>query len=80
MNDKDILRKLETIFEDIIEDGTVLLTSNTTADDIEGWDSLTHMEIITAIEKELNIQFTSLEIGNFQNIGDICSTILQKSE
>lgn len=74
----EILNQLNIIFEDIIDEGPVYLLDNTEPKDIEGWDSLTNIQIIIAIEKTFGIKFTSDEIISWNNIGNIIDCILSK--
>ena len=57
MEIEEILRELDTIFRDILKNENITLTTETTAKDVDGWDSLTNMRLITAIEKHYNIRF-----------------------
>lgn len=66
------------IFKEVFDDDFITLKKDTTADDIEDWDSLTHVQLIVAIEKHFNIRFTALEIQSFKNIGGICDSIKAK--
>lgn len=74
----EILQRNSEIFRDILENDDIHLTSETTADDIEEWDSLTHIQLIVAVEKHYGIKFSAAEINSFQNVGDLCSTIEKK--
>ena len=56
MEIEEILRELDTIFRDILKNENITLTTETTAKDVDGWDSLTNMRLITAIEKHYNIR------------------------
>lgn len=78
MERETLLREVNTIFIDVLDNETIVLGEQTTADDIEDWDSLTHVRLILAIEKHFNIRFTSLEIQKFKNVGDICRAIESK--
>lgn len=60
-----------------IEEGTEL-TNETGPEDIESWDSLGHVNIITAVEDEFDIEITPEEIGDIQTIGDIKNMLAQK--
>ena len=74
----DILNKLQEIFRDVFDDETVVLTDETTQDDIEDWDSLAQINIIVAIKKEFKVDFTMEEIGNLKNVGAIIKKIEEK--
>ncbi len=78
MTKSDILEQMSGIFKDVLENDTIVVKEETTGDDVEEWDSLTHLQIVMAIEKHFKIKFTSSEIINFDNVGDMCDGILEK--
>lgn len=79
MERKEIYSKLNEIFEDVLDlDETPNLTDETSADDIEEWDSLSHIQLIVAIEKAFGIKFTSLEIMKWANVGDMVNTMQER--
>ena len=80
METEEILRELDTIFRDILKNENIALTPATTANDVEGWDSLTNMRLITAIEKHYNIRFGLREILKFKHVGDLCASIQAKKK
>ena len=74
----EILQKVSEIFKDILDDEDVKVVETSTADDIEEWDSLTHIQLVVAIEKHFKIRFTAAEINSFQNVGEMCTGIQKK--
>ena len=79
MERQEIFEKLNEIFEDVLDlDETPILTDATSADDIEEWDSLSHIQLIVAIEKEFKLKFTSLEIMKWNNVGEMVDSMMQK--
>ena len=78
MNKEDLLKRINEIFIETLDDEDINLNSETTAADVDGWDSLFHIQLIVGVEKEFKIKFTSLEIQSFKNIGDFCDKILSK--
>lgn len=74
MND-DILQKLESIFKLFFKNDQIILKNDTVADDIEYWDSLTHIELINTIEKEFNITFTFNEVMSFETVSEMVNCI-----
>ena len=78
MERQEIFRQLKEIFIDVLDLDEVELTDATTANDIEEWDSLSHIQLIVAIEKNLGIKFTSLEIMKWKNVGEMVNTIEEK--
>jgi len=75
---EEILKGVQDVFIDVLEDDNIVLNYNTTADDIMGWDSLNHVVIIVEIEKKFNLKFKLEEIQSFKNIGEICDIIFNK--
>jgi len=78
MERSEILNKLNEIFCDVLDLEEVKLTDSSCADDIDEWDSLSHIQLIVAIEKAFGIKFTSLEIMKWANVGEMIDTILSK--
>ena len=78
MTQEDILSKVQNIFRDLLDEENISLTSQTTANDIEEWDSLTHIQLVVAIEKSFKIKFTSKEILSWKNVGEMVETIHAK--
>ena len=75
MEKDEIRNKLTEIIRDILDDETILLSRKTVAKDIEDWDSLAHISIIVAIEKEFNVKFDLYDIKRLQNVGDMIDLI-----
>lgn len=78
MKREEVICKLNEIFEDIIDEGTVSLSEKSTSKDVDGWDSLTNIQLVVAIEKKYNIRFTSDEIMSWKNVGEMIDCILLK--
>jgi len=75
MERKEILSIIEEIFKSILDNQDITLNDDTTADDIEEWDSLTHIQLVVTIEKRFGIKFKSREILSWNNIGDMITSI-----
>lgn len=78
MNKQEILAKMQDIFCDVLDNEEIVLTESTSADDIEEWNSLTHVQLITAIEQEFCIHFGMQEMMSWQNVGEIADSIIAK--
>jgi len=78
MNQHEIYEKLNTIFKDVLDIEEVELINETTAEDVENWDSLSHINLIVAIEKNFNISFTTREAKSFSNVGEMVQLISEK--
>ncbi len=74
MDKTTILTQIQEIFCDILDDDSLILHFETTAQDIEEWDSLTHIQLIVAIEKHFKIKFTSKEILSWKNVDEMVET------
>ncbi|SEW40958.1 acyl carrier protein [Chryseobacterium wanjuense] len=78
MDKNEILSKLTTIFHDELDNDEIVLHFETTAEDIEEWDSLSHIQLIVAVEKAFGVRFTSSEIQSWNNVGEMIDCILTK--
>ena len=75
MDFSEILKQVNDIFIDVLDEEKIVLSGTTKASDVEEWDSLTHIQLIVAIEKHFKIHFNSAEIRNWNNVGELCNTI-----
>lgn len=78
MSTQEIYDRLVPIFEDLFDIEDQPLTPETTADDVDGWDSLNHIRLILAIQKEFKIKFSATEIGELPNLGALVAVIASK--
>jgi acyl carrier protein len=74
----DIYARLTEIFRDVFDDDDIVLTPNTTAADIQDWDSFNHINLIVAIETRFGIKFQTAEIESLKNVGDMVAVIERK--
>lgn len=77
MNDA-LWNDLTTIFRESLDNDALTLTESTTASDVEGWDSITHVLIVVAVEKKFKVKFTAGEIQKLKNVGDLAALIRSK--
>ena len=78
MDHSKILDQLDVVFIDVLDNENIKLNLNTTADDVEDWDSLNHIQLVVAIEKKFKIRFSSKEIQNWKNVGELVESIKSK--
>ncbi len=78
MERQELLLQIQEIFVDVIDEDDIILSEETTSNDIEGWDSLTHIQLIVAIEKQCKMKFNSNEINSWKNVGQMLDCILSK--
>lgn len=74
----EILKQINIIFIDVLDNENVVIMESTQATDVDDWDSLTHIQLVVAIEKQFKIRFTSKEIQSWKNVGEMIDSILSK--
>ena len=77
MKRNEILKKINEVFIDVLEED-LSIKEEFTSDDVDGWDSLTHIMLIVEIEKKFNIKFLSSEIISWENVGKMIDCIKEK--
>ena len=75
MDEAQIYARLTEIFEDVFDEDSITVTAATSAEDVDGWDSLTHIRLILTVEKAFKIKFSTSEIGKMENVGDLVKLI-----
>ena len=78
MERKDILIQVKDIFIDTLDNKKIVIEETTKASDVDEWDSLTHIILVAAIEKNFKIIFNSTEILSWKNIGEMVNSIEEK--
>ena len=78
MSKEEILKQVEKVFRSVLDDETLVLTMETTADDVEDWDSLSHIQLVVGLEKHFHVKFNAREIMEWENIGGIVDSIAAK--
>jgi acyl carrier protein len=79
MTEKEILLGLTQVFRDVFDDDHIVLTPETTAADIEGWDSQAHVNLIVAAEVRFGVRFRTAELESLHNVGQFAQLILARS-
>lgn len=78
MTREEILNEISKIFADTLDEDKVTLTESSTADEVEGWDSLTHVQLVVAVERKFKVRFTAKEIQSWKNVGEMIDSITGK--
>lgn len=78
MTRADILKGINEIFVDTLDNEEIVVKENTQATDIEEWDSLMHVLLVDTMEKEFDVRFKASEIQNWKNVGEIMDSIIAK--
>jgi len=73
------MQDVTAVFRDVLDNDALTLNRDTTAMDVEEWDSITHIQIIVALEKKYKIKFTAAEIQSFKNVGELVDTVTRKT-
>ena len=80
MDSKMIYARLNKVFRDVFDDDSINVTPKTTAKDIEDWDSLEHITLISAVEREFKMKFKMGEISSMKNVGEMASIVAARGK
>jgi acyl carrier protein len=75
MDDAIIYERLSNIFHDIFDDDSIVVIPTLSAQDVDGWDSLTHIRLLLTVEKSFKVKFTTTEINNLENVQGLVKLI-----
>ena len=78
MTREEVFEKINEVFRDVFEDDDITVNDETTAADIEDWDSLEHINLVNAIEQEFGIKFNMGQIVSMKNVGEMADIIMEK--
>lgn len=78
MDKAQVLSKLTAIFRKVFNNDSLVLKNELTANDVDHWDSLSHMMLITEIENNFSIKFKLKELNKMRNVGDMIDIIISK--
>ena len=78
MTDEEIQTTLTKVFRQVLEDDTLVLTPDMTAEDVEGWDSMNHIFIVVELEKQFGIKFQAAEMEELKNVGELSTLVKHK--
>lgn len=80
MTKNELFTRLDGVFQDVFDDDTIHVNEDTTADDIEDWDSLEHITLIDAVEEEFGMKFKMSEVSTMKNVGEMARIIAKRAK
>ena len=80
MTTAEIMPRLTAVFRDVFDDDSIVITAQTTADDIDDWDSIEHITLIGAVEDEFGVKFRMGEVSGMKNVGEMIEIIAQRAK
>jgi acyl carrier protein len=79
VDEAQIYERLTQLFRDIFDNDSISVTPELSAKDVDGWDSVTHIRLMLTVEKAFRIKFSTSEIGNLKNMGDLVTLIKRRT-
>ena len=79
MSQEATYAKLTEIFHDVFDDDAIVVAPALTADDVDEWDSLSHIRLVLAVEKKFGLKFSAAEVGRLKNVGEFVALIESKA-
>lgn len=79
MDRTEVFKRLNEIFQDIFDDEELVVTDETCADDVEDWDSLRHITLISAVEKAFGMKFAMKEVLEMENVGEMADILVERA-
>lgn len=78
MKETEIYAKLNEVFEDVFDE-KIDITAETTAEDVDDWDSLSHITLMAAVEDAFGIKFKMKEVSSMKNVGEMVAIIAERA-
>ena len=79
MTREEVFEKLNEVFRDVFDDEDISVAESTNSENIEDWDSLSHINLVVAVEKEFGVKFSMGETQKMKNVGEMVDIILQRA-
>ena len=76
---QDVLERLNDVFRDVFEDDDLVISPQTSAEDIAEWDSLMHVSLIVSVESAFGVRFSSAEVAKLKDVGELVGLIESRS-
>ena len=80
MTREEIFKKLNEVFRYVFDDEDITVTESTSAETIEDWDSLSHINLVVAVEKEFGVKFSMGETQKMKNVGEMVDIIMERAK
>lgn len=80
MKREEIFEKLNEIFREVFEDDSIEVVETTSSADIEDWDSLTHITLVSSVEDEFDMKFSMKDVIGMKNVGEMVDIIMEEKE
>lgn len=77
MDREDVYERLNMVFREVFDDKTIELTDDTTTDDVDGWDSFEHINLVVAVEEEFSFKIPMGKVVTMQNVGEMVDIIME---
>lgn len=78
MTRETVFEKLNEVFRDVFDDDSITVNDATTSEDIEGWDSLEHINLIAAVEQEFSMKFNMGQVVTMKNVGEMADIVISQ--
>jgi acyl carrier protein len=78
MTDPELYVRLNDVFRQVLDDDSISLRPETTAEDVDGWDSMNHIFIVVEIEKRFGVKFQAAEMEELKNVGELAVLVHEK--
>lgn len=78
MTREEVFERVNEVFRDVFDDDDIVVGAETTAEDIEDWDSLEHIHLVSAIEHEFGMKFTMGQVVSMKNVGEMADIIIRQ--
>jgi acyl carrier protein len=78
MDRDEVYETLNEVFRDVFDDPSITVEDSTTSEDVEGWDSLEHINLIAAVEQEFGVKFNMGQVVSMKNVGEMVDIIISQ--
>ncbi len=79
LDSNEIKKRLNQVFQNVFDDESIEINEQTTADDIEDWDSLMHITLVLSIEKEFGVELNAAEVSKLSNVGAMIDILVSRA-